>query len=377
MSALDERILTLLRNVLATDKSNIRESDFEGDIDDTLLATAKRHRLLPLLTTACKKSDALIRTHAQVVSYDAFLRSELQKIMSSFAQGDLLLVPFKGPCLSEQIYASRGLIRQYDDLDFLIQPDKHEEARSIFINMGFSDTCSLPEHLRQRHSRIWGTCFQSPAKDYYVDLQSSVTPSFYHSGISVEELRLSKVEIGDEAYSTICKSDMLILSCLHGAKHYWDRLAWFMDTALLITELDQDQADACLDRAEQLGLRRIVLLGALLCRDVLQVHLPESWSKKLEEDKHCQALVDFCLSRLQAKESKVPYRDPRSEVRFVVRSRERFSDRLACLSRWITEPSYADLKSVELPSSLYFLYYLRRPARLASGLLSAGKTNLC
>jgi len=62
--------------------------------------------------------------------------------------------------------------------------------------------------------------------------------------------------------------------CVHGTKHFWDRLAWIVDVAELITAQPVDWEES-LQIAAGMKSTRVLLLGLYLAHEWLGAALPQ------------------------------------------------------------------------------------------------------
>ena len=78
--------------------------------------------------------------------------------------------------------------------------------------------------------------------------------------------------------------DLLLILCVHGAKHYWSKLGWICDVAELLRVHPGLKWTALLLQAKQLGGRRILFLGLFLAHVLLGAGLPEEVWKEINAD---------------------------------------------------------------------------------------------
>src|SRR5262249_54300376 len=149
----------------------------------------------------------------------------------------------------------------------------------------------------------------------------------------------------------------------HGAKHVWVSLGWVCDIAELIWAYPDMNWDEVLGQAKALRGERILFIGLLLARELLQAALPEEIVRRAWGDKAARLLAARLGRRI--------FRDTNSSpggmetALFHFRARERLGDGVRyCLSMALV-PHFADWAQLNLPPSLSFLYYLIRPIRLA------------
>src|SRR5258708_12933293 len=68
--------------------------------------------------------------------------------------------------------------------------------------------------------------------------------------------------------------DDLILICVHGAKHFWERLMWIADVAALISLRQAPDFNRAIAVSREVGAERILRLGLRHALAVLGAKLP-------------------------------------------------------------------------------------------------------
>jgi hypothetical protein len=169
-------------------------------------------------------------------------------------------------------------------------------------------------------------------------------------------------------FRTLCAQDLLLVLCVHAAKHVWVQLSWLCDIAQLAKSPQLDW-NAIQDDARHLGIERIVSLNLLLAHKLLGAPLPPRIQKRLRDDPPTTLLADE-MQRIIERSThynteSIPY------FRLMMRLRERWRDRAHFLWRLTFTPSVSEWSAVRLPKHLQPLYHLVRLSRLAKRLTSA------
>jgi hypothetical protein len=214
---------------------------------------------------------------------------------------------------------------------------------------------------------------------------------------------------------TLRPEDLLLVLCVHAAKHVWVQLSWLCDIAQLAKSQQLDW-NAIQDEARRLGIERIVSLNLFLAHKLLGSPLPPTIQKRslkfakyfdtqpnchserseesavawncrnadslrqkralgtmqfpIEEDPLTTVLADEILRVIESSThydtESIPY------FRLMMRLRERWQDRARFLWRLAFTPSVGEWSAVRLPKHLHPLYRLVRLSRLAKRLASAG-----
>lgn len=200
--------------------------------------------------------------------------------------------------------------------------------------------------------------------------------------------RLESVPLGGVKVPSFAVEDLLLLLCVHGAKHAWSRLCLLSDLDGLVRARPRLNWSAILDQAAALNSRRLLAVGLLLTHDLLGTPLPEEivdWSRRDPLGVRLACEVSEAM-RQQPEALAATEADDRGA--FFIRARERLADRIAIgvglkgipagvdrialplparvyvtLARAL-RPKDRDRDVVRLPGAISGLYYLIRPLRL-------------
>ena len=71
--------------------------------------------------------------------------------------------------------------------------------------------------------------------------------------------------------------------CIHASGHYWDRLSWICDISELIQSHDINW-EYILEKSDELGIRRLILINLLLAVDLFDLNLPNNIIKQLKSE---------------------------------------------------------------------------------------------
>ena len=339
---------------------------------DYLIRAAIHHGLLPLLhshlSSTCPRDipDAVfdqLKEHSQNNSrYNLLLTGELIKLQTLFQSHNIPIVPFKGPLLAACFYGSIGL-RQFGDLDLLVRKQDVIKARELLISARYIPRYNLA--VTQQAMLIEGKCeepFDRDDNESMVDLHWAVVPTrfaFAPDTVSMWE-RLEHVSLNGVEFLTVSPEDLVMLLCVHGAKHAWERLSWICDLAELIRARPGLNWEFIIKVASENCGERILFLGLFLVKDLLGASLPAEILQRARDDSLVKPLAEKVYSNLfrrVGKQISVPERDL-----FYLQTMTRISDRAQlCLDH--IRPTPLEWQLLPLPRALSFLYYLLRPMR--------------
>ena len=354
-------------------KSLLRE-----DIDwGYLLQTASRWRVRPLLyrnlKAVCPEGVpeailAQLRDHFHTnAQRNLFLVGELLKILRLFEMQRIPVIPFKGPVLAASVYSNLAL-RECGDLDFLVRKQDIVEARSLLLSAGYRSTGQLTDAQEM-------ACVKSPLGYHLgyddgnvsVELHWRVAPAYFAFPFDVDYLwqGLEPTSLAGTTIRQISPQALLLVLCVHGAKHHWERLSWICDIAELVrahTELGWGQV---LARADRLGCRRMLFLGLFLTHTLLEADLPRVVWSEIQTDPAVELLATQMHKSLSSEDGG-SYGGTEWHT-YHLRIKERWQDRLVYVLRWAFDrvaPDAEDQAVVTMSPIHSFSYYLLRPIRL-------------
>ena len=146
--------------------------------------------------------------------------------------------------------------------------------------------------------------------------------------------------------------------CLHGTFHIWTTLGLVCDVARFLESRAGIDLPGVLRTAEESGLRRAVLLGLGLARDLLGAELPVGIGEAIEKDRAVGTLRAHVRSTLFGRGTEPGFRETAG---FQLKAKDRFADKAGYVLIRALLPTVEDWERFPLPDPLYFLY---RPLRL-------------
>jgi len=176
---------------------------------------------------------------------------------------------------------------------------------------------------------------------------------------------------------TLCPEDLLLVLCVHAAKHVWVQLSWLCDIAELAKSQKLDWS-AIQGEAMRLGIERILNLNLFLTHKLLDSPMPPATHPQpnchssrqtpaSEEDRLTAALADDILHIIQ---NSTHYdTESLAYFRLMMRLRERRQDQARFLWRLAITPSVSEWSTVQMPKALQPLYRLVRLSRLVKRLI--------
>lgn len=263
---------------------------------DRAIRLAARHGLLPLLYQHLDQvgrrqvpADTLAALRSAFVENTVrslHLARELIALLRLFAEAGVTAVPYKGQAMAARLYGDPGL-RQAGDLDILVAPEAYDAARRVLLARGYAPRHALSAAKRAIMRDRWH-CepFEHPA-GFAVELHWAFTSWRLLGPLDLHTIspRLEHARLGGASLPTLGDEDLLLVLCIHGARHLWSRLEWVVNVAVLGERLDAAAWDRILGRATALGCQRAVLLGAVVAHRILDMPLPAAVLARVESDR--------------------------------------------------------------------------------------------
>jgi hypothetical protein len=311
--------------------------------------------------------DALRSRYQENARKALWFTGELLGILSYLESEGINALAYKGPVLAETLYGDVTQ-RQYSDLDILILPQDVPKAKAALLALGHN--CG-PE-LRQPEEPAYiasgcGYVFHTAARNL-LDLQWRIVPRFYSIDFDMAGFldRTREIIVGGRPVRTLCAEDLLLVLCVHAAKHVWVQLSWLCDIARLAKSGQLDW-NAIQDEAQRMGIERIVNMNLLLAHKLLEMPQPSVIGERVIEDPSTTRLADEILPII--KHSANYETESAAYFRMMLRLRERWQDRARFLLRLIFTPSVSEWNAVHLPKLLQPMYRVVRLSRLAKRLV--------
>jgi Uncharacterised nucleotidyltransferase/Methyltransferase domain len=338
-----------------------------------LLACAIQHKLAPALYESVRDLDAgwFARDQRETLAEIALstgrsnlaYMSEMLRLHGLFEAAQIPAIPFKGPALAWLAYPNFAQ-RSCVDLDFVIPQRYIPEAVSMLQAHGYTPQFSAIEAQAGLHGPAPGQYAFAPAgRRSFVELHTERTLRYFSRPINLEEMnsRLVPLQIGGQNLRTFSVEDLLVMLCVHGAKHFWERLAWIVDIAQLITSCEVDWP-LLSEIAAKRESTRLLLLGLYLAHELVGASLPQSVLERTHGDAQVQWLASKVLEQYAGNSDSSIGVWPRALFR--LRSCDGYWQGMRQLFRLAMKPTESDRQTIQLPGFLSPLYTLVRPFRL-------------
>jgi hypothetical protein len=337
----------------------------------TFLHYAEKHAVVPLVARQAKSFDQAsvppeFRDRLQELQREQTilalpLTAELFRMQEHFAKAGIEVLVTKGPALAVRCYSDPSM-RQYADLDIAVREGDIRRTTQAMLELAYEPRVSLAAIDAKRSAGEYA--FRKSGTNLLVEFHTERTFRYYPRRLQIEKVfdRRDSVTIDGRDVPALSLEDELVLICVHGAKHFWERLMWIADVAALISRqpLDWDRALAV---TREVGAERILRLGLRLASDMLGAELPPQLRASVQSDRTVAKLASQIESRLAS-------REPREigilqRAAFRVRMRGSLLPGLAYLLRLSMSPTEEDWTLGKQGARPALIDAISRPLRLA------------
>jgi hypothetical protein len=226
------------------------------------------------------------------------MTAELFRLLDHFRKAKVEVLLTKGPVLSHRCYGDPGL-RQFTDLDLIVRHRDIARASESMIALGYDSKIPLNTISSAKFPGEY--VFTKRGTNLLVEFHTERTFRYHPRPLSVDKLfeRRARVTFDGQDVPALSVEDELILICIHGAKHFWERLMWIADVAALVSRQPIDWNRA-IDLAREVQAERMLHIGLLLGLNVAGANLPTTIANKINSDKPAVKIAAQIKQRLIA-----------------------------------------------------------------------------
>lgn len=315
----DRLLLACVRAQVHPAHAGAIERPLDHQVDwDYLLQSGRRHAVLPLVERNLRAvfgegvpeevQRRLRHTVQQTQQLNMARVGELLRLLERFARRGIRVLPWKGPLLALQAYGDVGL-RQFADLDLLIHKRDFPAALQLLLEERY-----LPHTPLEGAAAIAAYPYQGPHEyrlerdGLLVELQWQALQRPFSFPPDADRWwdELELVTIAGRRVLAMPLESLVLILCVHGSKHLWDRLVWLCDVAALIArhpDLDWQRLYA---QARDLVAERMLNLGLLMVRELLGAEVPPFMLEKMRDDRQMQRLAALSWEMLFRKTEAMP-----------------------------------------------------------------------
>ncbi len=339
----DELLICCARVSQTADVRDRLEQLLRKQIDwQTVLNRSWWHRIRPLtylhlsaqpagvVPAACLQ--ALAKQTRELEQRNQRLMKVGREVSGLFEQSSLPMLLFKGPTLAIDAYGDLGL-RECGDLDMLIRPDDFPGVKELLTSHGFA--CLWDQVDSERKRQLFACEFQRDGVE--LDVHWDLAPSWHNYDVNFDVLWESgdPFDVDSHLVRKLQPEDAIEVLCMHGTRHWWERLRWICDIAELINRgkiTDWDRVEA---KATESRCHRSVWLGLWLASHLLDANLPPEIQVRVDRLPVVKRLAKQVGVWLENAEHAADVRNLPDRFLFRMRLCERWRDRLPQLAHYL------------------------------------------
>jgi hypothetical protein len=345
---------------------------------DRVVDYARTHGVVSLvassLTEHCRDLvperllDTLRVERQDIAKRNLGMTQELCQVLGNLENEGFDVLPYRGPVLAADAYGDVAS-RQFGDIDLLVRREEIPALKRFLERRGYEAQYQRAGTEELSSGQEWA--YTHYRRDYpfvdatngtVIELHWRVLDRRFPTAIELDTVwdRRETTSVAGTDLPIFGPEDRLLMLCVHGTRHYWERLEWICDVAELLQSATVDWA-AALSRAQSFDAGRMFLLGPALVHRLYGVDLSDEILTAIKADPAIDDLVDTALGRLF--DDEMPGQV--ALQRFQASSLERYRDKAYLLAWWLFVPTRNEIELVALPRLASFLYYAVRPLRLS------------
>ncbi len=271
-----------------------------------VLSLAWYHSVGPLvyrtLNTACadlvpKESLDMLRHRTQAGTLlNRALAHELVQVCQAFNESGIPVIAFKGVPLAVMAYQDI-ILRDFDDLDLIVPQARLADAQKVLWSQGFRPLSRSRDEFQTSHFDEPYHVFVKKNSPTPVDLQWVMAHEQFAFRLDRADIwdRCVPMSINGQLVKTLAPEELLIILCVHGSKHAWERLKWVVDVAELLRS-QQLNWERVFSTATKWKCRRMLLLGLALANRLMKIPLPPDILNAISAD-HDVSVLAQCMPK--------------------------------------------------------------------------------
>lgn len=362
----------LMMTAMRADLAENSPSNFNRAVEwQQLIETAESHGVLPIVAEyvfenlSDETPDKVLidlKNRCEIIAQQNLrLLAELTRISALLKDAGVDIISYRGPVLASTEYNSVSR-RQFTDIDLFVRHEDIPKVQSILQENGYEPQYECPSTTGLTETQQWAYTrfrrdypFQNVSSGTVVEIHWRILDLKFPTEVELDDVwdRSKTVEFAGERVRTLSTEDTLFMLCVHGTRHYWERIEWINDVARVINNHDIDW-EYTLQKAREHNSVRMFLVGLYLTQRLYATELPPEIEHQFDRDSEIEAICETLMSWLFNTESV-------SELElqlFQLRMLDRNQDRAKFVLKVLFLPERVEIEAVALPRNLTFLYFI-------------------
>ena len=336
------------------------------------MSLAYSHGVFPLVYNVLKKYDDLIafdklsymrQTYMDIVKQNMLMTSELLKIVQLLEENNIATIAFKGPTLSKSAYGDITL-RQYVDLDILIDKKNIEQAYQILLSKEYSTSIEY-SYLNNDLYIEKNSDIQFFKKNILLELHWKLFKNQFTQKTKNINMfdNIKNISIKDYDIKIFSDEILLVYLCMHGSKHLWERIEWIIDIDKLITNAKYLDWNKIKKFSKKFDSEIMLELGLYLSSKYFGTQIPKE-RLNIRNNNLMNKLEKYTLKEwqfnLEGNETKNNYK----KFIYHFNLKDTMLIKMSFVFQTFFPLTNGDISVISLPKYLYFTYYIIKPFRL-------------
>jgi hypothetical protein len=342
---------------------------------DIFLDSAYVHGVFPLVHKALKTVTTVpehVKLHLKTSNLEIARRNmtmttELVKIMKLFEGNGIEVIAFKGPVLSQIIHGDITQ-RQYADIDILLCNGKELfSSGELLIKNGYVFDYSLKFLKNKALLKIFkDVTFSNSRVSLELHWKLFEDKFIQNNNANKFDFNADFCEINGYMVRTLQLDSLLFYLCIHGSKHFWERIEWIIDIDRLIRLNDTIDWIKIDSYAKAMKTDVMLYLGLALTHQLFDTPLPDWILDKSRKNQKVEKLVSLINEEFVNNPIIQPYEEKISMKQLAMSSMIYDNTILATKTflKNIFQIKVEDVYLINLPTYISLLYYVIRPFRL-------------
>lgn len=296
-----------------------------------------------------------------IVKQNMLMTSELISVIKLLEENDIRAISFKGPILSQMAYEDITL-RQYVDLDILVDEKDLEKSKKILIKNNYSPLYLLDNYQEKiLKNVVHDISFIN--KNNHINVELHWTLSSGEFFIDLEYLNyfndIDTYKLQNKKINIFSNEKMFIYLCIHGYKHLWERIEWLVDIEFLI-EKNLIDIKEVLSLSEKIDANRIIHSTLIIIEKLFDNNEVKKITVNLKSDKKLLSMTNLLLEKICIEYSSIKENAHSKQISKIQWYMLKTTKSRSKYIRSLFQPTEKDYSLVKLPKSASFLYYLVR-----------------
>ena len=327
---------------------------------------AKSHGVLALVAHDLKANgwrgvppavvDDMVRYRSSLTARNLFLARRLLEVLAVLENAGIAALPYKGPALAVAAYGDLGL-RPFGDLDIVVSERQALAAKALLESRGYRSL--IPRTDSEEAGRLPRSAYAFPLRSadgrVLVEIHWKLTHSL---PVTLDDLLVGAepLPLLGSTVPGICAEQLLLVLCVHGTKHAWDRLEWTCSVAHLVSRSPSLDWARVAAQARSVGASRSLALGLVLAARLAGAAVPPTVLAGLGAGSIAAVARDIEAGLFADKAT--------TTTRYSHRFRSRSLSDQARYLMFLRHPTERDREFLHLPARLSPLYLVIRPLRV-------------